>query len=63
MDLALVTAKTGQLDEACAAAHTAIATGQIPPSNYWRITEVVNAVKPLPEAAELREAYHELTSS
>ncbi|GAA4857628.1 helix-turn-helix domain-containing protein [Saccharopolyspora cebuensis] len=57
VDLALIAAKTNRLDEACGAAHTAIATGQIPPSNYWRLSEVVTAVTPLPESSELREAY------
>lgn len=62
IDLALVTAKMGRLDEACASAQTAIDTGQVAPSNYWRIGEVARtaAAGKLPEAAALRASYQTL---
>jgi transcriptional regulator with XRE-family HTH domain len=44
LDLALLAAKRGDLDEACTCARTAIATGRLAPSNDWRIREVLDTV-------------------
>ena len=65
LDLALTLLVTDRLDEACDATQTAIASGRVVPSNWWRAEEVVTAVevRQLPEAVELREAYEELTRS
>jgi transcriptional regulator with XRE-family HTH domain len=62
LDLALALLAADQPDEAAHTAMEAVASGRLVPSNYWRATEVITAVEALrvPEAAELREAYHEL---
>jgi hypothetical protein len=59
LDLALVLLVSERLDEACATAYEAIASGRVVPSNYWRALEVVRAVeaRQLPEAQDLRDAY------
>ncbi|GAB3137430.1 hypothetical protein [Microbispora hainanensis] len=53
-----------QPEEAGHAALTAITSGLLVPSNYWRAAEVIRALEArcLPEAAELHEAYQELCS-
>src|SRR5262249_43333345 len=53
---------TNRLDEAAGAAHEAISSGRVVPSNHWRALEVVRAVeaRQLPEAKDLREAYSTL---
>ncbi|TDC94030.1 helix-turn-helix domain-containing protein [Saccharopolyspora aridisoli] len=64
VDLALCTARNGRLDEAADAAHTAIESGQVAPSNWWRVREVVNHVTAgkLPTAGELQDSYRTMTS-
>ncbi|WP_258907993.1 transcriptional regulator [Actinokineospora sp. UTMC 2448] len=64
LDLALALVATGRLDEACAHATKAIASGRVVPSNHWRAGEVVNAVagRDVPEARDLIEVYHDLTN-
>jgi tetratricopeptide (TPR) repeat protein len=59
IDLGLALVAADKPDEAAASAQTAILSGRIVPSNYWRALEVVTAVEDqgLPEAVELREAY------
>ncbi|GLW11924.1 hypothetical protein Misp01_70520 [Microtetraspora sp. NBRC 13810] len=54
--------RTSDWLEAGDATLTAITSGLLVPSNYWRAAEVVAAVEArrLPEAGELREAYREL---
>jgi hypothetical protein len=49
----------GQLDEAASTATTAVLSGRIVPSNYWRADEVISAIAPhgVPEARDLTEAY------
>lgn len=63
MDLALITAKNGRLDEATAAAHAAIDTKQVAPSNFWRVQEVVTAAVAarFPAAQQLQESYRAMT--
>jgi hypothetical protein len=65
LDLALTLLTTDRLDEAAASARSAVSSGHVAPSNYWRALEVVRAVEErnLPEAADLREAYENLQSS
>ncbi|WP_055481489.1 hypothetical protein [Sphaerimonospora mesophila] len=62
LDLALALLAADQLDEAGHATLTAITSGLLVPSNYWRAAEVISALEArrVPEAAELREAYQEL---
>ncbi|QIZ34779.1 helix-turn-helix transcriptional regulator [Saccharopolyspora sp. ASAGF58] len=62
LDLALALLASDRLDEACATAMRAIASGRVVPSNHWRALEVVKAVesRQLPEARDLREAYEAL---
>jgi transcriptional regulator with XRE-family HTH domain len=58
LDLALALLAAGTADEAATEATTAIMSGRVVPSNWWRVTEVLNAVEQLGvhEAVELREA-------
>jgi hypothetical protein len=62
LDLSLALVAGDQLDEAAALTRTALTSGVLVPSNYWRAVEVIDAVETRspPEAAELREAYQEL---
>lgn len=62
LDLALTLIVSDRLDEAVGATQTALASGRVVPSNYWRAAEVVRAVeaRKMPEAGELREAYEEM---
>ncbi|GGL00822.1 hypothetical protein Sme01_40800 [Sphaerisporangium melleum] len=62
LDLALALLAADQPDEAGHLTLTAITSGLLVPSNYWRAAEVISAVETrhLPEVAELREAYREL---
>ncbi|GAB3285103.1 helix-turn-helix domain-containing protein [Parasphingorhabdus pacifica] len=64
VDLALCAARHGRLDEAADAAQTAIESGQVAPSNWWRVREVVNHVTAgkLPTAGELQDSYRTMTS-
>ena len=62
LDLALALLAANKPDEAGDAAMTAITSGRLVPSNYWRAAEVITAVEArrVPEAVELREAYREI---
>lgn len=62
LDLALTLIVSDRLDEAVGATQTALASGRVVPSNYWRAAEVVRAVeaRKMPEARDLREAYEEM---
>ncbi|MET8146208.1 helix-turn-helix transcriptional regulator [Sphaerisporangium sp. NPDC005288] len=62
IDLALALMAANQPDEAGQLVLTAVTSGLLVPSNYWRAKEVIRAieVRHLPEAVELREAYREL---
>lgn len=64
LDLSLSLLTTGRLDEAAASAQSALSSGHVAPSNYWRALEVVEAVerRNLPEASGLREADESLRS-
>lgn len=61
LDLALALTATGRPDEAAITAMDAVTSGLLVPSSYWRAEEVITAVDAdgLPEAAQLRDAYHE----
>ncbi|TDB93096.1 XRE family transcriptional regulator [Nonomuraea longispora] len=63
LDLALALMAADQADEAGHLTLSAITSGLLVPSNYWRAREVIAAVaaRRLPETAELREAYRELS--
>ncbi len=63
LDLALALLATDQPDEAGQLALTTMTSGVLVPSNYWRAREVIGAIETrrMPEAAELREAYRELS--
>jgi hypothetical protein len=64
LDLALALAGAGQDEEAHDTALTALTSGVLVPSNYWRAAEVITELhaKRLP-AAELTDAYRALTAS
>lgn len=59
LDLSLALIASDRYDEAAGTAMEAIASGRVVPSNYWRAREVIRAVamRGVPEAAELAEAY------
>ncbi len=59
LDLGLALVNSGDLDEAAAVATQAIASGRVVKSNWWRATEIVDAVETagLGAASDLREAY------
>jgi tetratricopeptide (TPR) repeat protein len=61
LDLALALVAAGRHDEAAGTALEAITSGRLVPSNYWRAREVIQAValRGLPEAVGLDEAYRE----
>lgn len=63
LDLALALLATDQPDEAGQLALTTMTSGVLVPSNYWRAREVIGAIETrrMPEAAELRDAYRELS--
>ncbi|MFI6457377.1 hypothetical protein ACIBF6_38205 [Streptosporangium amethystogenes] len=63
LDLALALLATDQSDEAGQLALTSMTSGVLVPSSYWRVREVIGAIETrrMPEAAELREAYRELS--
>jgi transcriptional regulator with XRE-family HTH domain len=62
LDLSLALVAAGQHEEAAHETLTAVTSGVLVPSNYWRAGEVIGAVATarVPEVAELREAYREL---
>ena len=59
IDLALITSKTGDLDESCSSARTAMLTGRLAPSDHWRAREVLDTLtaRGFPGTAGLRETY------
>lgn len=65
VDLGLALITRGELDEAAHVTLKAITSGRIVPSNHWRAREVVEATEKrgVPEACELREAFHALTTT
>ncbi|WP_370933939.1 helix-turn-helix domain-containing protein [Amycolatopsis sp. cg13] len=65
LDLALALIATDRLDEAVSATHSALASGRVVPSNYWRAAEVVESVeaRKMREARDLRDAYEEMQRS
>lgn len=60
LDLALALLAADSPEEACAEALTAVTSGWIAPSNWWRVTEVVSGVAQTgaPGITDLREACH-----
>ena len=65
LDLSLALLAAGRPDEAAHETLTAMTSGVLVPSNYWRAGEVISAVEAarVPEVAELREAYREVCRS
>jgi hypothetical protein len=65
LDLSLALVAAGRHEEAAHETLTAVTSGVLVPSNYWRAGEVIGAVATarVPEVAELREAYRELCGS
>ena len=59
LDLALALLSTDQSEEAAHITMAAVGSGEIVPSRWWRVAELVAAVerRGLPEAVELGEAY------
>jgi transcriptional regulator with XRE-family HTH domain len=62
LDLSMALVAADRLDEAAHETLTAVTSGVLVPSNYWRAGEVIDAVAAAgaSEVAELREAYREL---
>lgn len=63
VDLALCAAKAGEWEEVDNAVRTAMASGSVAPSNWWRVAEVVQEIraKRLPGADELHDRYRTMT--
>ena len=61
LDLALALTASGQLDEAAYTALTAVTSGLLVPSNYWRAKEVVEVIgdRGVSTVGNLREAFDE----
>lgn len=62
LDLSLALVAADRPDEAADETLTAVTSGVLVPSNYWRAAEVIGAVEAarVPEVVDLREAYREL---
>ena len=62
LDLSLALIAAGRPDEAAGTALEAVTSGRLVPSNYWRAREVIDAVavRGVPEARELSEAFREV---
>jgi transcriptional regulator with XRE-family HTH domain len=62
LDLSLALIAADQPEEAVHETLTAVTSGVLVPSNYWRAGEVIDAAEAarVPRATELREAYREL---
>jgi transcriptional regulator with XRE-family HTH domain len=62
LDLSLALVAAGQHEEAAHETLTAVTSGVLVPSNYWRAGEVISAVEAarMPLVTDLREAYREL---
>jgi hypothetical protein len=62
LDLSLALVAAGQPEEAAHETLTAVTSGMLVPSNYWRAGEVIAAVETarVPEMTELRAAYRDL---
>lgn len=63
VDLALCAAKSEEWEEADDAVRTAMTSGSLAPSNWWRVAEVVREVtaKQWPGAADLHDHYRAMT--
>ncbi|WP_214107241.1 hypothetical protein [Acrocarpospora catenulata] len=64
LDLALALLTTDQPDEAAAVTMTAMSSGIMVPSHYWRVTEVITGVEALRlrQATDLRETFRTIRS-
>ena len=65
LDLALALIRRGDVEEATQSALTAVLSGRVVPSNWWRVREVVRAAEALGtrNALPLSEAYEDLRTS
>lgn len=65
LDLALALIRRGDVEEATQAALTAVLSGRVVPSNWWRVREVVRAAEALGSSTSLplREAYEDLRTT
>lgn len=65
LDLALALIRRGDVEEATQSALTAVLSGRVVPSNWWRVREVVRAAEALGtrKALPLREAYEDLRTT
>ncbi len=61
LDLGLALVAADKPEEAADAALTAVASGRLVPSNYWRVSEVVSGIegRGAPDAAIVREAFRD----
>ena len=61
LDLALALTTSDELDEAAETALTAVTSGLLVPSNYWRAEEIVDVIgdRGVSAAGDLREAFDE----
>lgn len=61
LDLGLALVAADKADEAAHVTLTAVESGRLVPSNYWRVTEVVSGIegRGSPDAAMVREAFHD----
>ncbi len=65
LDLALALIRRGEVEEAAESTITAVLSGRVVPSNWWRVGEVVRAAEAVGtrESGRLREAYEDLRGS
>lgn len=65
VDLALGSARQGEHEQAVDSVRTALDSGAIVPSNYWRVAEVLRelAAAQVPAAGELQAAYRNMTAT
>ncbi|NKY52380.1 helix-turn-helix domain-containing protein [Nocardia vermiculata] len=64
LDLGLTLVAAGKPDEAASTAVTAVLSGRLVPSNYWRVSEVVSGIESQApsDAATVREAFRDTYS-
>lgn len=62
LDLGLALVGAGKPDEAAEAALTAVTSGRLVPSNFWRVSEVVTGIegRDAGDAATVREAFRDI---
>lgn len=65
MNLGLALVAADKPDEAADVTLTAVTSGRLVPSNYWRVAEVVSGIegRDAPDAATVREVFRDTYSA